>query len=686
MIIKAQSIQLLIIHDSQSEAEPLVNLLRNQSIAVHSYFIASEGELEQQLTNKVFDLALIKQDTQTVDILSCLKLIKQLQPSLPKILLLPEWDSKLINQSLSLSADALVKISEQQLLLQYCLQLLELNRLRLESKILQSDLKETLQRCQLLLDSSMDAIAYVHEGMHIFVNPAYAEMLGYDDVDDLISIPFLDLVNSKDTDQLKALFKNYQHLTDEEISTSIQHAQGEYFPVRMQLSRAQYDSEACLQVVIRKKDLGSTELQEKLKRIQQQDLLTGLYNQQAFGDQLDQAYHQLLRKESGPQALLYIQLINMMDIKTELGITSADQVLADAAEQLKNSTGNKGCLGRLADDVFSWLIPVTDQVKVETLAKKLYHSLTEFLYETEGRTVTLKVAIGISQLDSSLEHAKQVLMESHHAANSAADKQLPVLRYDRTDSANVADSSLVEQVKHALQYDHFRLLFQPIISLRDDPQENYEVLMRLQIGDQSHGPYEVIRAADAAGLAVELDQWVAEHALRELAQHRQQGNDTKLFLHITPATMRDAAFLPWLNGVLRQHRLPGDAIVFQISEENALSYLKAAKAFGRALAVLKCRLAISHFGHMSDGISLLKHLNIDYVKMDASFVQNVQKEEVLNKLGELIKVTQQQDVRTIVPQIEEAKALNLLWSCGADYIQGYYVQRPSEDMAFDFSN
>lgn len=685
-MIKTQSIQILVIHDSQSEAEPLVNLLRSQSLAVHSFFIASEGELEQQLTNKAFDLALIKQDTQTVDILACLKLLKNLQPNLVKLLLIPSWDSKIINQSLSLGADALSLITEKDLILKYSMQLLELSRLRHDSKLLQSDLKETLGRCQLLLDSSMDAIAYVHEGMHIFANPAYAELFGYDDIDDLTCIPFLDLVIQDDLEQLKSKFKSYHQLSDEEIVTQVQHSNGDFFPVRMFLSRAQYDSESCLQIVIRKKDADNRELQEKLKQIQQQDLLTGLFNQQAFNDQIEHCFHKVLRKEQGPHALYYVQLTNMMDIKTDLGISAADLVLSDAAEQLKNLTQNEGYLGRLADDVFSWLTPIKEAVKPESVAMQLYHCLTEYLYEAEGVTLTLKVAIGIGTLDNSLEQAKQVLMEAHHAANAAADKQLPALRYDRTDSANVADSSLIEQVKHALQYDHFRLLFQPIISLRDDPQENYEVLMRLQISDQSHGPYEVIRAADAAGLAVELDQWVAEHALRELAQHRQQGNDTRLFLHVTPATMRDAAFLPWLNSMLRQYRLPGDALVFQISEENALTYLKAAKAFGRALSVLKCRLAISHFGHMPDSMSLLKHLNIDYVKLDASFVQNLHKGDTTDQLKQLIKGVQQQEVRAIVPQIEEAKALNILWSCGADYIQGYYVQKPSEDMTFDFSS
>lgn len=683
-MIKAQSIQIVIIHDSQSEAEPLVNLLRGQSLAVHSYFIASEGELEQQLHSRQFDLALIKQSTQTIDVLTAIKLLKAIQPQLPRLMLTDSWEPKLISQCFSLGANLAINESQTDLLTISCLQILELSRLRTQNKLLQSDLKETEQRCQLLLDSSMDAIAYVHEGMHIFTNPAYMELFGYDDADEMACIPLLDLVAGQDLDQVKVKLKSFESKGSEDVNAQVNHANGEHFGVRMTFSNAQYDGERCLQIVIRKDDADNSELQEKLKQIQQQDLLTGLYNQQAFSEELEQHYSRCLRQDNLAQNLFYIQLTNMMDIKADMGISAADQVLADAADQLRLLTQDQGCLGRLADDVFAWLVPSASNSP--QVAAQIHSKLSEHLYEVEGKTITLKVAIGIGTLDAGLNQGKDALAEAHHAANAAHDRGQAVVLYDRTDSATVANSSLIEQIKHALQYDHFRLLYQPIISLKDDLQETYEVLMRLNVGDEQLGPHDVLRAADAAGLALELDQWVAENAIRELAQHRQQGADTKLFLHLTPATMRDAAFLPWLNGIIRQHRLPGDAIVFQISEEDALTYLKQAKIFGKALSVVKCRLAISHFGHMAEGISLLKHLNVDYIKVDARFVQQLHKPETVEQLKALIKEARLHDVRSIVPQIEESKALSVLWSCGADYIQGYYLQKPTADMNFDFSS
>lgn len=680
---KDQPIQLILIHDSQSEAEPIVSKLRQLGRPVHSYFIASEGELEQQLAQRQFDLAVIKLSTQTVNALTCIKTLRQHQPAVPRLVMLEEWKDQTVSQALALGSHAMCTESELDLMQHESKQLLEFVSAKREVKHLKLALQEAEQRNKLLLDSSMDAIAYVHEGMHIFANQAYLDLFGYDDMDEMSCVPIMDMVDGSDLPELKKHLKQYDDNSSAVLPCKAVHSNGEKFPARITFSGAFYEEERCIQLVIRRNDANNAELQAKLDEMKQQDLLTGLLNQQAFSEAVASAHATAMRSSKAHRSLHYIQLTNMMEIKSDLGIAAADVVLADAAEQLRN-TAKVGEIGRLADDVFAWLAP-SNLASPEGGARKLQQILSQHLYEVEGKTIPVKVVIGVSLLDEMTEDVKQCFTEAHQAANNAKAANQPVMQYDRSDAANVADEGLAKQIEHALKYDHFSLRFQPIVSLRDDPQETYEALLRMQSGDKEHFPHEILSTAEAAGLSMEVDRWVVETAIGELAEHRRQGSDTKLLVHLTPSTVRDSAFLPWVNGILRKNRLPGDSVVFQISEENALTYLKAAKAFSKALGVLKCRLAIGGFGYLEDGLSLLKHLQVDYVKVSGEYVKKLDTEEGTNRLKSLIEMAKQHGASAIVPQIEDASTLTTLWSCGADYIQGYYLQEPSTDMSFNFS-
>src|SRR5690606_24695634 len=153
---------------------------------------------------------------------------------------------------------------------------------------------------------------------------------------------------------------------------------------------------------------------------------------------------------------------------------------------------------------------------------------------------------------------------------------------------------------------------------------------------------------------------------------------TPFFFH-APAPTRTSTLslhdalpiLPWLSVALKAARLPGDSLIFQIEEDHAIMLLKQAKEFTKGLTELHCRTSLSHFGCAISPFNTLKHVDVNYVKLDGSFTDELQKgEEAREKVKEMIQSLQSAGKLAIVPDVESATVLSTLWQAGVNYVQG----------------
>jgi EAL domain-containing protein (putative c-di-GMP-specific phosphodiesterase class I) len=238
-----------------------------------------------------------------------------------------------------------------------------------------------------------------------------------------------------------------------------------------------------------------------------------------------------------------------------------------------------------------------------------------------------------------------------------------------------------------MENNQFRLLFQPVISLRGDSDEHYEVLLRmLNPQGEEVSPNDFIAAAKAEGLTEKIDRWVVLNSIKLLSEHRSKGHNTKLFVHLSGASLQDQSLLPWLSVALKAARLPSDALIIQFSEPDAIEYLKQAKTLTQGLAELHCKVSLSQFGCAANPFNTLKHLTVDFVKIDGSYTQDLSKAENLESLKVLLASLHSQAKLTIVPYVETASTMSTLWQAGVNYIQGYFLQGPSQGMDYEFSS
>ncbi|HLD69098.1 MAG TPA: EAL domain-containing protein [Pseudomonas sp.] len=685
MALEKKTIRLLILEDSQNEAERLVSLFRNSGRATRVHRLTSSDDLASALQQS-WDLLIAAPSSEHLESSEAITAIRRQAKDIPFIQLVEGNDSDSITEALALGAqDALPQGEDERLILVANRELANLEERRAR-RIAEVALRDTEKRCQLLLDSSVDAIAYVHEGMHIYANRAYLELFAYEDADELEGMPMIDLIAPGDQVSFRDFLKS--HLGNEghgELSCNGLKADGQAFTAHMKFSPATYDSEPCIQVVIRAES-SNAELEERLREISSQDLVTGLYNRSYFLELMDAAAERAVNTGQ-PSSLAYIRIDQYSALLATMGLAGIDLLLTDLATLLRNHFDESSQLARFGDDVFGVLQPDQTPEKMQPALASLLKKVEGHLFDIGGRTIQTTLSIGVAGLNERTPKAQDVVDRAHRSADELGEGNgLKLFNPADELAAAATRGNVVAMIQQALETNSFRLLFQPIISLRGDSHEHYEVLLRLlNAQNEEVPPTEFLTAAKDAGLAEKIDRWVILNSIKLLAEHRSKGHQTCLFVHLSTASLQDQTLLPWLSVALKAARLPSDALVFQLSEPDAIAYLKQAKSVTQGLAQLHCKVALSQFGCSLNPFNTLKHLNIDFVKVDGSFSQDLSQAENQEALKTLLASLHAQAKLTIVPYVESASVLATLWQAGVNYIQGHYLQGPSQSMDYDFS-
>lgn len=679
-------IRLLILDDSQNEVARIVSLFRNAGHATRAHRITSLDDLNQALKS-TWDLCIAAPQCELLAPTIALQAIQRTSRDIAFIQLVETCAAAQLSNALKLGAHNAVPTAEDDYLILVALQELANLEARRKLRSAEAALRETEKRCQLLLDSSVDAIAYVHDGMHVYANNAYLKRFGYANADALEGMPMIDLIASQDQSLFKDFLKNYRSDNDGATlsCTGVTTAQ-ESFPAHMSFSPAHYDGEPCMQVVIRGEN-HSAELEQKLYEVNSQDLTTGLYNRQYFLQLLDSAAERSLNTQQ-PSSLAYIKIDNYADLEALLGITGIDLFLAELANTVRQQLNPDSQIARLSDDVFSVLLAdrTPEQHKTELL--DLLKKVASQLFDINGRTAQTTFSIGLASLNENSSQPEEALQRAQHCSRLLTQGNGIKIHDPAEELAAAANrGDIVAMVQHALENNSFKLLFQPIISLRGDDNELYEVLLRL-VNPQGEEvtPADFLNAATSAGFADKIDRWVLQNSIKLLKEHRSKGNQTRFFIHLSSTSLQDKSLLPWLSATLKAASLPAEAIILQIRETDAVTYLKQTKQLIQGLREINCQVALGQFGCALNPFNTLKHLDIEFVKTDSSFSKELTSEAEQNALKEMLSALHAQGIQSIVPAVESASILSTLWQAGVNYIQGYYLQGPSQAMNYDFSS
>lgn len=676
------NLRLLIAHDSQDEAEQLMNALRNAGRATRAHLALGEEDLLRALKGGSWELMLCRPKFGDGTFEKAMAHLNRLGKAIPVILLADEFSSASVKAGMSLGARAVAPNDDRELLSMMVDRLTEYLRLRKElqhSEIVRHDAEK---RLSLLMDQSRDAIAYVLDGMHIHANDNYVEMFGYEDADDLAGVPIMDMVSAADHDKLKNLLRSraQDENQTQELECKGVNTDGTEFDATFTFSPSTYDGEACTQIVIRTTGVDQGEIEARLREMSEKDQVTGLYSRNWFMDQLDDAVAAAAR-ESRLSAVLYLRLDDFEQHQSSLGIDGADELLRAVSDELAGQAGS-AALARVDGEDFALLLPVEDTEAAGAVAEKLRKSIEELMPEVAARTVQVTASVGVAFIREDARNSQDALTTALKCCNQAQrgndGKGNSIKVHDPMDDVAAGSSEAIAmQLRQALEQGSFKLHYQPLMNLEDDSEHLFEVFVSLdQKGGDTLQTKDFIPVAAEEGLAGKIDRWVVLNGLRAAAA---LGQPVKMLFNINGSSLADAGLADWMLKAMKAAKMDGRNVTFQLSEGDATTYLKQAALFAQKVQSAGCAVSISRFGGGLDPFKLFEHIPANMVKFEGSFTQDLAKPEGRARLAEIIKEVSEGGRSTVVGFVESAAQMQALWSLGGvNYLQGFYLQPPMD--------
>ncbi len=694
----ANTIRLLLLNNSKTEAERLVSMLHASGKPNRAQYVENEESLIKLLQEQTWDLLIGKNNTTNPPPANAIKQIQRLNKDVPVILLNDAEDPSAIVKGLKLGAMDVINVDDDQHLLLVIDRELRNREQRQAKRSADRRFREAEKRSQQFLDSSRDAIAYVQDGLYLYANESFANLFEYEDKDDIEAMPIIDMASKADQPRLKKFLKDFTLKGDEAELTTLSFKgvtqTGVEKPINLEVSLVTHNEEACIQflarasneVIIQENEINE-ELEAQIKQIKWQDLVTGLYNRQFFLNELDRVINST--NEDKHLSLLYIELDEFTErVQQSFGVSGADIALANIASILRAKVHTNDVVARLSDTSFALIIPNIKADAAVARAQQLCKDIETHIIDIDNKTLQITSSIGIAIINETSTNTNACIEQARSAMEKVRNnKGNGAMLFEPEATEKNSKQDISQAIQQALDADKFKLLFQPIISLRGSAEEYYEVYLRMINQEGSEvSPNQFLDIAEEIKANTKIDRWVILESIKMLAEHRHKGNKTKLIVNLSRHSICDDSLVPWLAVAFKAAKLTPDSLVFQVSEIDVTNHLNATKLFAEGLEKMKAQFSISNFGCSLNPFNALKHVTASFIKIDGSFTTDIQSNnESPETLINLISKLHGENKITIVPFVENASVLSTLWQAGAHYIQGHYLQEPTHQMSYDFS-
>lgn len=680
-------LNVMVLGCSINEANTFVQTLRNSGMAVHMTTAYNPDELEDVLGNQSADLVLVNTDAEELDFTTAITQVREVNPNASFILLSDNPTDQLFFAAETRAQD-IVSGKDLAHLIYAANREQQSVETRKARDAARKELEETIERCNTLTETAGEAIAYVHEGMHVYANPAYITLFNFSEVSDVDGLPIMDLVAPDDRKQFKSVLRSLdKDQRADKIEINCITDTGKTFEASMEFSPASIEGELCTQVTI-KDQSPHEELQKRIAELTKFDPDTGLYNRKHFTEQLETAVANSIT--SGEKlSLILLDISNHMEIKDEYGLEGSDNVLKDSAKIIAGIIYDTDLLARFGEHEFSILCTAgTDAL---ALCNRLLETLTKHLFKSSDQLITPRFSVGVTYSDAPpVNGVHDFLNHANKATRHAKEhKGSYIAEYDADVAAihtgAVTDDDLIKMIDRALENDGFKLVYQPMVSLHGNSREDYAVYVRLL---DDHGeqilPAQFLSGAENADRMAEIDRWIIRNAIKEVLAQRNQNRKLNFLINISAAGIQDDSILLWICDCLREFKAKGSWLTFQFKQKDVIRHLEIMDQLVEGLRKINCKIAIDHFSCEQEGINLIRHVSFDLAKFAPDLTADLTKSkdhvELLQNYNQQI---QNLGVRTAVTAVEEANQLAVLWNVGVDYIQGNFIQEPTDTIAYD---
>lgn len=671
------SVSLLVTDRSPESAERINSLLRNSGIKVHVIHARSSGEVKRCL-DQDSPLLILFADADESE--ASLEEVSELAEAfnVPLALFTALDDPPKLAEALSKAACFVINAAREDLLSDSVSKLIRNSESQRSSEAREQHLEELEHRYNLLLDSSRDAIAYIHEGLHVYANRAYLEALRVKDETEIAGLSLLEMIDAGETD-LKSLLKGFSKgsFPADALPVTVARPDGSSFDAKLLFSPARYDGEDCTQMMMQRQH-AANELAAEIERLRFIDPVTQLHNRKGFIEELETLVTG--SHGEGTAAVLYIEPDGFEDLQNELSVDTMDAVIADLAGILRGCLSAEDVPARINDRGFAVLAYRPTTADLEALANRILAAYRGHLVEVGDRSLTVSCSIGLSSVGRLVVNSAEIIARARKAQAEAAagGDQVVVFRPQLTAVVPVdGEQQWLERIRHGLAQHDFYSVQQSIIDLDGDGEQLVEniTFMRGEGGD--HGPSDYQTVADRCDLAAEIDRQVIPGLLRTLVD-----SDGRHIINVSSNSLLDYAFPGWLAEQTRATCVEGNRIILQVSAQSALGNLRPAQRLIKELNPLGCRLAISMFDAERRCSQLLEHLEVAYVKLHPALTEgltaNAKNQEAIRKI---VEAAEAHGVAVIADEVADTSSLAVLWQCGVKLIAGAFLRETTQVLA-----
>ncbi|HEU4617572.1 MAG TPA: EAL domain-containing protein [Gammaproteobacteria bacterium] len=424
------------------------------------------------------------------------------------------------------------------------------------------------------------------------------------------------------------------------------------------------------------------ERDRRLVHLAMHDSLTGLYNRHRFVIELEQEIGEIAN-DGHRSAVLFVDLDQFKYVNDTCGHPAGDELLKLAARCIGSAVRATDIVARFGGDEFAVLLKDVSRHDARAVGMKILERMRALIYVQDNKAFSLQCSIGVAEIGGARTDPHELLSQADlacHVAKSRGRNRLEFYKVAAREGRQMTkDIDWVKSIRDALENDLFVLHYQPLVHVRTGVANHYESLLRLKLPNgHMIAPPVFLPAAARFSLLPDIDRWVVDRALRTLARLRPSRPALCFSVNLS-ASVFDFDFFAYVSAKLEQYGLPGESVIFELTEQEAIRYAFEAAKQMTALRELGCQFAIDDFGTGYSSFAYLKRLPVDFLKIDGSFIRGLERDPVDQTMVRLIgEVAKAANIKTVAEYVQSGTAMSLLAKYRIDYAQGFYLGRPSE--------
>ncbi|MGQ0428495.1 MAG: EAL domain-containing protein [Gammaproteobacteria bacterium] len=665
---------------SQDNVEAINKALRNAGHPVHVTWLPDARDLGDALTQASAEMLVLFADEGIVDVASAMDFRARFAPDVPVLIVRERVDEGAIAEALALGAQDAVTLGNVPRLQLVVGRELRTHRLdRALSSTLASS-REYQKQLQHIVEGSTDAIASVQEGIIVDANPAWLGLFGYTAAEEVVGTPLMDAFDPDDHAAIKgALVACLQgKWSGHTLHASALVVSGHTPSLELQLTRAEFDGDPCVQVCVPARVTDAGEYQRRLEEAMHSDPATGFMHRRWFVEKLRERLAAPIK--AGVRCLAYVEPDKYDAVHEDLGVLVGEDFLTDFARLLKEQVQPGDLAGRFGGQGFMMLIERGNTQDVEAWAEHVVHKVATEVFQAGQKSLSTTCTVGLGPVPAEVqtpEGPANDAWRAHRQGRELGGNRVQLLEHTGAMlRLQDQDRVWVQEIKAALKENRFRLVQQPIASLVGEDLGMFDVLVRmLDEKGQEVLPSVFMPAAERNDLMKGIDRWVIGAAMAFCAARKPGA----LFVRLSQDTLADSTLPAWLANELKATRIEPARIVIQVREEAASQQLKEAVALHQALRQRGFRFAIEGFGLGRDTERLLTHLKPDFVKIHGALMQGLSADQDKQaRVKTLVELARDCKSVTIGERVQDANTMAVLWQLGVEFIQGYFVNAPEE--------